>query len=392
MKKIIFMLKELHCGGVERALINLLDNVDKQKYSCELVCIRKKGEFVGELEKRIKVYEIDCDNYVKDYLIDETMPRLLSARNLKEVVSYCYLKFLHQANRIIKKVFKYNLMYRYALRKCHTMPQGYDYAVDYLGYGSFTTYYMSKVKAKEKKYSWIHEQRMTRAYDWNRKRYKYFDNIYAVGNDCAELFKGKFPQYKQKVGVVHNILNINDILKKAGMEVEDVPQNEFLIVSVGRLAEQKTFDKAINAAKILRDMNKTFFWLIVGDGPEQGKLQQLINEYSLNDIVKLYGYSDNPYPYIKACNLYVQTSKAEGYCTTITEATILGKAVVTTDVTGVYEQLDNGKGGIIVAKDEKKIAMAINELMGNNDKIRQYEQYNMNRNYNYRDENMGLFI
>lgn len=165
-----------------------------------------------------------------------------------------------------------------------------------------------------------------------------------------------------------------------------------LIVSVGRLAEQKTFDKAINAAKILRDMNKTFFWLIVGDGPEQGKLQQLINEYSLNDIVKLYGYSDNPYPYIKACNLYVQTSKAEGYCTTITEATILGKAVVTTDVTGVCEQLDNGKGGIIVAKDEKKIAMAINELMDNNDKIRQYEQYNMNRNYNYRDENMRLFI
>lgn len=161
-----------------------------------------------------------------------------------------------------------------------------------------------------------------------------------------------------------------------------------MILSVGRLAEQKTFDRAVEAANVLRNDGEKFKWIIIGEGPERNRIQKLIDKYKLNDYVILHGYESNPFPYFRKADLYVQTSKAEGYCTTITEATVLGKAVVTTDVTGVYEQLSNGKGGTIVHKDYNEVASAIKEFMHNEEKKRSCSEFNLNRNYDYKQENI----
>ena len=387
-KKILFMLKMVDCGGVEQALLNLLDNIDKDKFECELVLIKKRGEYLDRFENRLKVNEIDTEDYIKNYIIDETMPRLCDADTLKEKFKYLTLYFMHQLNRLTKKFFKKNIIYTYAFNKCKMDCKDIDVAIDYMGYGSFTTYYVSKLDKRILKYSWIHEQRMTEAFTWNKGRYKQFEQIYAVCQDCADVFCQKFPMYKEKVGVMHNILDLDNIHKKALEQPKVEYSDKFMILSVGRLSEQKTFDRAVEAAKVLKQEGESFCWIIIGNGPEHDNLQKLIDKYSLNDCVILHGYENNPFPYFRQADLYVQTSKAEGYCTTITEATVLGKAVVTTDVTGVHEQLCNGKGGIIVKKDYMEVAKAIKELMHDDKRRKQCEKFNVSRDYNYKEENV----
>lgn len=387
-KKILFMLKMVDCGGVEQALLNLLDNIDKDKFECELILMRKRGEYLERFENRVKVSEICAQDYIKDYLIDETMPKITKTDSLKTKINYLSLYFIHQLNRITKKIFKKNIVYKYAYHKCNVKCENIDVAVDYMGYGSFTTYYISRLKKDILKYSWVHEQRMTEAFTWNKSRYKEFEKIYAVCQDCADMFSTKFPMYKEKVGVMHNILDLDSIRRKS-IELPKVKySSDFMILSVGRLSEQKTFDRAIEAANILKKNGEKFKWVIIGEGPERDKLQNLIKKYDLNGYVILHGYESNPFPYFRQADLYVQTSKAEGYCTTITEATVLGKAVVTTDVTGVYEQLDNEKGGIIVKKDHNEIARAVGELMHNEERRKNYSKFNLSRNYNYEKENI----
>ena len=179
-KKILFMLKMVDCGGVEQALLNLLDVIDKDKFECELILMKKKGEYLDRFEKRVKVSEICTQEYIKDYLIDETMPKISDGSNIKEKISYCTLYAIHQLNRITKKFFKKNIVYKYAFSKCNIAKENIDVAIDYMGYGSFTTYYISKLNKDILKYSWIHEQRMTEAFEWNKNRYKKFEKIYAV--------------------------------------------------------------------------------------------------------------------------------------------------------------------------------------------------------------------
>ena len=390
-KKILFMLKMVDCGGVEQALLNLLDVIDKDKFECELILMKKKGEYLDRFEKRVKVSEICTQEYIKDYLIDETMPKISDGSNIKEKISYCTLYAIHQLNRITKKFFKKNIVYKYAFSKCNIAKENIDVAIDYMGYGSFTTYYISKLNKDILKYSWIHEQRMTEAFEWNKNRYKKFEKIYAVCQDCADVFATKFPMYREKVGVMHNILDLENIHEKSMEELEVEYLSDFMILSVGRLAEQKTFDRAVEAANVLKNDGERFKWVIIGEGPERNRIQKLIDKYKLNDYVILHGYESNPFPYFRKADLYVQTSKAEGYCTTITEATVLGKAVVTTDVTGVYEQLANGKGGIIVHKDYNEVASAIKEFMHNEEKKRSCSEFNLNRNYDYAGENRAFF-
>lgn len=135
-----------------------------------------------------------------------------------------------------------------------------------------------------------------------------------------------------------------------------------IVVTVGRLVKPKGYDLAIQASKIIKDKGIDFKWYFVGDGPERLVIEQDVQKYNLQENIILTGAQSNPYTYIKNADIYVQTSRFEGYCLTLGEARILNKPVISTNFEVVYNQIRDGENGLIVEMDPQKIADAIIRL------------------------------
>ena len=148
-----------------------------------------------------------------------------------------------------------------------------------------------------------------------------------------------------------------------------------ILLSIGRLDEQKGFDLAIKAAKILKDSGVNFCWFIIGQGELEGFLKQLIHENGLENEFKLIGVRKNPYPYIKNSLIFVQPSRYEGKSIVLDEAKILEKPIVVTNYTTVYDSITHGLNGTIVDSNDEKLANAIKYLIENDALRKAYSTY-----------------
>ena len=377
MKKIkmLFVLIIAGSGGVERSLVNLLKNIDRDTYDCDVVLLKKEGAFLSEIEEQAEVYEMELDEIYKTYLMTENIPSLREAKSNNNLLKAIFLNIIHQMNRVTKKIFHKNTNLFFIYNKIKNIEKDYDIVIDFMGYASFSTYYASKIGRH--RVTWIHEQRITSHYRELRSCYNKFELICPVCTECAKKYLEKFPEDADKVKVIQNLIDIDTIeaLSKEEPSI-DYFKEGMVFVSVGRLTKQKSFDKAIEAAKIMKEAGYKFKWIIIGEGDEKQYLEEMIKENNLENMVILHGFDRNPYSYMKNAYIYVQTSIAEGKCTTISEAVLLGKAVVTTDVAGTEEQLCEGKGGIIVSYDSQEIASALMKLMDNPEEREKFERFN----------------
>lgn len=159
-------------------------------------------------------------------------------------------------------------------------------------------------------------------------------------------------------------INNAELIQKLATESNPIhrKEDELIIVTVGRLAKQKGYDLAIEASKLLSNKGANFKWFFVGDGPERQTLEQKVEEYGLKEKVILVGAKRNPYVYMKNADIYVQTSRFEGYCLTLGEARILNTPVISTNFDVVYNQLRDEENGLIVEMDPAAIANAIVRL------------------------------
>ena len=393
-KKILFVTQQLGCGGVEKALINLLGLVDREKYDCELLAMDKSGEFKDSFPEWLTIHEYDCPYYIKMATGYYRVPKYEKGEGLKAKLIKTYWKIITSMNLVTVKFFKKNISYRFIFNyyKKTNDYSDYDMIVDFHGYGVYTTYWTAYQKTRAKKVSWVHEETIYTAYDYIKCVYKYFDNVFANCIDSKNNFISKFPYMKDRVRVYYNYLDVNDIKDKATNEQADLFRTRnFKIVSVGRMNEQKSFYRAVEAAKILKEAGYGFKWIVVGDGDELRDLRQKVIDNKLSDVIDFVGFSNNPYAYIKQADIYVQTSRAEGFCTTISEAVVLGKSIVSTRVGGIDEQLNSGEGGIIVEHTPESIAHGIEKLINDNELIKRFENYNQNKKMEFEKEIEKLY-
>ena len=147
------------------------------------------------------------------------------------------------------------------------------------------------------------------------------------------------------------------------------------ILTVGRLANQKGYDIALESCKMLKKKGIDFRWYSLGIGPLKEEIEEYIKNNDLKDEFKLLGVRANPYPYIKNCDIYVQTSKFEGFGLAIAEARMLNKPVVTTRFDAVYNQMIDRKNGLVVDMDAKGVTEGILELINNNELYNSIVEY-----------------
>ena len=176
-----------------------------------------------------------------------------------------------------------------------------------------------------------------------------------------------FPRLNSKTEVFYNITNPNEIKKMADAYPLELRTCEMqvVLVTVGRISEEKGQTVIPQATRLLLEKGYNIIWYLVGTGPIEIEIEEKIKQHDVANNVVLCGRKDNPYPYIKNCDIYVQTSKTEGWGLTVSEAKILNKPIVTTDAGVMREQIENGINGIITKNDsERKCAYAGKGITG----------------------------
>lgn len=172
--------------------------------------------------------------------------------------------------------------------------------------------------------------------------------------------------------MLYNFIDEKSILEKANEQVEK--NDVFTFVNVGKMRPQKRQDRLVKIAKKLKDEGYKFKIQIIGNGPEEGKIKELIEKEEVSDVVELLGLKLNPYPYIKNANCVVVSSDFEGYSVAIKEALLLKKAIVSTDVCGVSELFENGKYGIVSEISTEDLLNKMRQVLDGKIDIKQIEE------------------
>ena len=169
------------------------------------------------------------------------------------------------------------------------------------------------------------------------------------------------------VKYMNNIVDTERIINLANSdEAVEIDKDSFSILTVGRLTKEKGAELAVSVCRKLVDNGFNIKWYWVGDGNQSNSIKELINKLELGNVFYLLGNKRNPYVYMKQCDLYVQPSKYEAYCTTTNEARILNKAVITTDVGGMRNQFIDKETALIVSYDIEDLYKAIILLINDN--------------------------
>lgn len=364
MKKILMCCYGLGIGGIERCMINLLNTIDTNQYEIDVLPMNPEFALISDLKAKVNI----LDPF--DYCMNTT--DTISEFNRKKASISKYIKYI--CFRIINK-------WGSKPWKLFNSPsKKYDIAIAYAHVGYVPYYVIDKISAK-KKYMWHHEGRyiIDDRYAYDKEYFAKFDNIIAVSKGDQEILKYYFPEINNKIIVLYNIINKHEIIEKSKEMINFKKDNSILnITTVGRLTHQKGPDILIEVALKLKRDKIDFRWIWVGDGDLREFMENEIMSKELDRNVILLGNQINPYPYISICDIYVQPSYYEAYCTTTLEAQVLEKPIITTDVPGMTEQICNGKDGYITKIDAEEIYLKIKELYSNK-KIREMFTINLQK-------------
>lgn len=363
MKKILFMISSMNIGGVEKSLLSLLSAIPKDKYEITILTLDKKGGFLEYIPNNVKLIEAEWFKYIKPLIMDS--PQNIIKRYIK---NYEFLKipsFIYSYFKSKKTNDRY-IYYKHVLKSIPECKEKYDAAIAYAGPTEIIDAYISRKVKAEKKIAWVHFD--ISKHKINKKLYnnlyERFDKIFAVSNECKKKLDEIIPAVRNKSEVLFNIVS-EDLINEMSESYVDFDDNYkgIKIITVGRLSKEKGQDLAIKALAKLKKDRYDVKWYCIGDGNSRREFERLIKEYNLEGDFLLLGSTSNPYPYIKNADIYVQTSRHEGYCLTLAEAKALNKPIVTTNFIGAYEQIKNNENGIIVSCNENDLADAIRKLI-----------------------------
>ena len=281
---------------------------------------------------------------------------------------------------------------RYLLPLLPEIPGEYDLGVMFLGVADPLIH---KVKAK-KKVTWCHTDYDTLYPNkgMDRKTYEAVDHVVFVSDACREKMTRLYPALTDKTRVIENILGEKLLLQQAEIPVKDMPRLDdgYRLLSIGRFSEAKNFDNVPAICKSLLDAGLHVKWYLIGYGGDEELIRQKILEAGMEEHVILLGKKENPYPYIKACDLYVQPSRYEGKCVTVREAQTLGKPVVITRYATSASQLEEGVDGVIVPMDNEGCAAGIADLLRDPARMERLSQTCKSRDYSNRQEVEKLYL
>ena len=347
--RILIVSHGMQIGGVERSLIGLLESLDPTRCEVTLFLYQHKGEFMPMIPRWVKLLPespaYTCLEGSVDNAIFSRNPLIGLARLFARLITELGLKLGANPGFLLAR------SHAYAQPFLPQIPGAYDLAIGFLM--PHDTIWR-KVCAR-RKVGWIHTDYTSVETGVSLAReqpaWAAMDVIVAVSPDVATSFKKVFAEQTPKVTVIENLLAPNFVRSQAQIDYPPVEMKKddqtLVLCSAGRYTHQKAFDLAALACRKLLDRGVKVRWYVMGYGPDESMLRQLISEHRLEDNFILLGKRTNPYPYMKACDIYVQPSRYEGKAVAVREAQMLGKAVLISDFSTASSQLEHNVDGYI---------------------------------------------
>lgn len=392
-KKILIVSHAMEIGGAERALLGLLENIDTNRYEVDLFLLRHEGELMKFIPDNINLLP-EIPQYtvlarpmiqtLKEGHILLTAARLYGKKKAEEFVKKEKLK---ENDVAIEYSHKYTKKFMPIIQKNIE----YDLAISFLTPHYFVT---EKVKAK-RKIAWIHTDYSVVKVDRKSQlqMWSAYDYIASISENVTESFLSVFPELTEKIVLIENILPKTLIEKQANepMDGDMKSGNSVCFLSIGRFSYPKNFDNVPDICRRVRNQGIDVKWYLIGYGGDERLIRKKIEEAGMQEYVIILGKKENPYPYMKACDIYVQPSRYEGKCVAVREAQMLGKPVVITNYATAESQLENGIDGIIVSIDNRKCASSMVEFVLNYEKKMQMKKNCLERDYSNSEEINKLY-
>lgn len=354
-KKILFINGHLNVGGVERSLVDLLCNLDYNKYEVDLLLLEDKGDYLPQIPKNVNIVFVNLPKICGPFL------KILFLNLLTFRWSMIFSRI------IIFFANKFGKYYLSKLRRVFALNSFYDVAIAYRpGFCADIAAYIAM--AKNRIVWWHHGEinlspSQIKSYN---ETWSLFDNVITVSYACKKMLEQNFTYPSNRIIVISNMVDIVQILKKAG---NLSPYNDTIstrIVSVSRLFQEKHFEDVIIVAKRLVDTGvKDFHWYIIGDGDLREQLENLVDEQRVEKYITLLGKKDNPYPWLKYANIFVHPSYVESQGLTILEAMALNVPCVVCRSAGPSEFIVDGVNAIMTEPNPDCLYNGVLAMMRN---------------------------
>ncbi len=337
--KLLFVVHTMNIGGVEKALLAELATYSPDEYDIHVALLEQKGGFLLKLSPNITLHEITF--YKENKQIFNNPPLTNIKKAIKQdnwllAIKLLYAYVCYKLTRTQKVLF--NIMFKDA----DHFPIVFDKVFAYAGPFPFIDYFVTqKVNAQEKQV-WIH-------YDVSKinpdkgiinKLYNKYNKINIVSQQGKIIFDKMFPHLAAKTRFYPNKINKQEIQQLAA--VQENPFKIFSginIVTVGRISKEKGQSMTLETLKLLLDAGYNVNWHYIGIGNDLEYCRNKSTALGVDKNAIFYGAKENPYPYMKFCDIYVQPSLHEGYCITLAEAKLFNNPILSTNFTGAKEQL-----------------------------------------------------
>jgi glycosyltransferase involved in cell wall biosynthesis len=358
-KKILIRIGSLRHGGAEKVLVTFLKNLPKNQYEIDLLLNLYSGKYLADVPNWINVKYLNKGE-------------MITTNRLKDLPVKAF-RVIYQK---ILKAFPV-LLYQFILK-------GKKYDVEFAAIHGFRDEILNSPQKTSKKIIWIHNDlKKTEFHNYTDNEFRKFfdfDKIMVISQKIEQDFKvlAQNKMENDKIIRIYNPLDTKEILRKAENSTQnskpETRNSEPLFVSVGTIFPQKGFDRLLKVHQKLLNEGFPHKILIIGDGYDFENIRNLKNELGVSETATLLGFTDNPYPYFKAADFYILSSRYEGFPTVLFEAITLKKKIIATDVSGVREMLEDGKLGCITENSEEGIYVGMKKALENPESFSIYEQ------------------
>ena len=367
MKKVLFVINTLGVGGAERALLELLDTLDGGKYAVDLYVLLGRGQLMNQVPGRVRLLNGADNGSVLDGPGRRALACTVAAsffRNGDLLGKLGNILLALPAMLRNRRIQLDKLLWR-VVADGAVRPEGrYDIAVAWIEGGS--AYFVADHVQASRKLAVIHIDYEQSGYtrELDKDCWSQFQRVCVVSEEIREPFLRVYPEYREKLQVLPNLINQKKIRRLARQPggFSDGWEGPRLL-SVGRLTYQKAFDIAIEAMKLLKDAGYKARWYVLGEGEQRGALEKKIAALGLGEEFILLGTVENPYPYYAQSDVYVHATRFEGRSIAIQEAQTLGCAVVVSDTSGNRRQVVPNQDGLLCALTPEDVARTIGVML-----------------------------
>lgn len=349
-KRVLFLIESLSGGGAEKVLTVLLKHFDYSKYEVTICPVVDTGLYCDEVK-----------SYVSSY---------------QPIITYhgnCFSRLLNRIKyKLIYSILPLSVVYKLFI------PKGNDVEIAFCE--GYVTKLLSKADSNSKRIAWVHidlaklpwtiDKGVYKDVEEEQHAYSTFHKIVCVSKTVEQSFHERYG-LDNHTCTIYNPIDVDDIREKAGKR-KQVDDGIFRIISIGRLVPQKGYDRLLHVIRQLHENGHNLHLLILGEGEERKLLEQYIYDNCMQDYVSLPGFMSNPYKELQNADLFVCSSRAEGFSLVIAEAMALGTPVLSTYCSGPNELLHEGQCGILVDNFEEDLLLGITNAIDNQESLKEY--------------------